>query len=158
MKRSTYMVQVAAVALLLAAFMQPAGAALPGGISGHWYNPDQSGHGITLLLIQPDFAQAVWHVYDTDGDPLTLVIEGNVSGHQIEGTAYAPRGMHFGEFDPADMEVPVWGEVAINFSSCQRAELSWDATDPAYGEGSTPLHRLAGVVGADCVLPPVETA
>ncbi len=137
---------------------QFASAALPGGISGHWYNPEQSGHGITLLLVQPDFAQAVWHVYDPDGNPLTLVVEGDVSGHAIQGTAYAPRGMRFGDFDPADKEVSVWGEVSIEFTSCSRAELSWDADDPAYGEGAMQLHRLAGIVGSDCTLPPVATA
>jgi len=143
---------------LLAAFVQTATAALPGGISGHWYNPEQSGHGITLLLVRPDFAQAVWHVYDPDGNPLTLVIEGEVSGLGIEGQVYAPRGMRFGEFDPADKEVAVWGEAAIEFSSCDRAELSWDATDPAYGEGSMPLQRLAGIAGSDCSLDPMDSA
>lgn len=147
-----------AFAALVLASMQTASAALPGGISGHWYNPDQSGHGLTLLLVRPDFAQAIWHVYDPEGNPLTLVVEGEVSGHGFQGTAYAPRGMRFGEFDPADNQVPVWGEVAVAFSSCDRAELSWDANDAEYGEGAMQLHRLAGIVGSDCTLPPVETA
>lgn len=151
-------IRVLALATLFAVSVQTASAALPGGISGHWYNPEQSGHGITLLLVQPDFAQAVWHVYDPDGNPLTLVVEGDVSGHAIEGIAYAPRGMRFGDFDPADKEVSVWGEVRIDFTSCSRAELSWDANDSEYGEGSMQLHRLAGIVGVDCALPPVATS
>lgn len=157
MRSLTRILALAAMATFFGTFMQLAPAALPGGISGSWYNPDQSGHGITLLLVQPDFAQAVWSVYDTDGNPLTLVVEGDVSGHGIEGTAYAPRGMRFGEFDPADNEVSIWGKVTIDFSSCDRAELSWDANDPGYGQGSMPLHRLAGTAGSDCMLPPVET-
>ncbi|MDZ7789146.1 MAG: hypothetical protein U5L08_01355 [Xanthomonadales bacterium] len=151
-------IRILALTTLFALSVQTASAALPGGISGHWYNPAQSGHGITLLLVQPDFAQAVWHVYDPDGNPLTLVIEGEVSGHGMQGPVYAPRGMRFGEFNPDDNEVTVWGEASIEFSSCSRAELSWDASDPAYGEGSMQLHRLAGIVGADCTLPPVATA
>lgn len=150
--------RILALATLLALSLQTASAALPGGISGHWYNPEQPGHGVTLLLVRPDFAQAVWHVYDPEGNPLTLVIEGEVSGHGMHGPVYAPRGMRFGEFDPNDNQVTVWGEAAIEFSSCSRAELSWDASDSAYGEGSMELHRLAGIVGSDCTLPPVETA
>lgn len=129
-------------------------ATLPGGISGHWYNPEQSGHGLTITLAQPDFAVVVWHVFDTEGEPMTLYIEGNVSDHRIEGTAYAPKGMRFGEFDTADLELPVWGQISLDFDSCTRADLSWDSSDPAFGSGTMPLERLAFTAGLDCSLPP----
>jgi len=132
----------------------PAQGALPGGISGHWYNSEQSGHGITLTLVDPSFAVMVWHVFDTEGNPMTLYIEGDVSGRRVDGTAYAPGGMRFGLFDPDEYEAPVWGEVTLEFDSCASAELSWDAEDPAFGSGSMPFERLAYTHGIDCSLPP----
>ncbi|NEZ02691.1 hypothetical protein G4Y73_00840 [Wenzhouxiangella sp. XN201] len=139
--------------LLLATLGQ---AALPGGISGHWYNPEQSGHGLTITLARPGFAAIIWHVYDDEGNPLTLNIEGRISGRSITGTAYAARGMEFGSFDPAALEVSVWGEVDLEFDSCVQATLHWDSPDPAFGSGSMPLERLAFTHGVDCNLPPID--
>ncbi len=65
MKR-LFQASVLASFLLLAATGQ---ASLPGGISGHWYNPDQAGHGLSITLARPEFAVVVWHVFDTDGNP-----------------------------------------------------------------------------------------
>ncbi|WP_376695628.1 hypothetical protein [Wenzhouxiangella sp. EGI_FJ10305] len=141
---------ILATALSLAS---TAPAALPGGISGHWYNPDQSGHGLSVTLANPELAIVVWHVFDTDGNPMTLYIEGEVSGRAIEGTAYAPKGMRFGMFDPANFEAPQWGEVDLEFDNCVEATLRWDSSDPAFGSGSMPLERLAFTHGLDCKPP-----
>lgn len=129
-------------------------AALPDGISGHWFNPDQSGHGITLTMVDPSFVVMVWHVFDSQGNPMTLYMEGDVSGRRIDGTAYAPTGMRFGQFDSAELELPVWGEFTFEFDSCTNAELSWYAEDPIFGSGSIPFERLAFTHGLECSLPP----
>lgn len=144
---------ILATALSLASTAQ---AALPGGISGHWYNPDQAGHGLSITLANPEFAVVVWHVFDTDGNPMTLYIEGEVSGRTIEGTAYAPKGMRFGMFDPANFEAPQWGDVDLAFDNCVEATLSWDSSDPEFGNGSMPVERLAFTHGLDCSLPPAD--
>ena len=130
-------------------------AALPSGISGPWYNSAQSGHGLSIELIEGgDRAIVIWNVYTPGGEPLNLYIEAGIDGRRMEGLAYAPRGMRFGRFDPAELALPSWGRVWLDFSSCDRATLNWSSTDANYGSGSMPLERLALLEDADCNLPP----
>ncbi|MBD8526861.1 hypothetical protein [Pseudomarimonas arenosa] len=132
----------------------PAMAKLPPGISGPWYNPAQSGHGLSVDLVAPDRAVVLWHTYDNQGGPMTLYIEGSVNGRRIEGTAYAPRGMRFGSFSAADLQLPVWGQVTLEFPSCNSAQLSWDAASNEFDDGSMTLAKLAFLDGVECRLPP----
>jgi hypothetical protein len=133
---------------LLLAFAAQAG--LPPGITGAWYNPQQSGHGLSVEIIAPDHALVVWHTFNTAGQPMTLYMDGPISGRRIDATVYAPRGMRFGAFNPAEVQLPVWGEIELEFSSCEGAELRWRALDPAFGSGSTALRRLTSINGLEC--------
>ena len=132
---------------------QLAHAYLPGSVSGPFYNPAQSGHGINIDIVDDQRAIAIWHVYDTDGDPLTLYIDGNVEGRRIVGQAYAPEGMRFGEFNKEDLQLPYWGSVDIAFDDCDHATLSWVADDLAYGDGEMSIRRLVQPIGVSCTLP-----
>ena len=142
---------IASVVLLFVSGL--ADAALPREVSGGWYNPGQSGHGVTVEIASPTGAIVYWMVYDTQGAPMPLYIEGRIVGRRIEGTAYAPRGMRFGSFDPRDVTLASWGEVDLDFGSCTTATLSWNAIDPAFGEGYIPLQRLIGLPLGSCEFP-----
>lgn len=135
----------------------PALAGMPGSMSGTWYNPTQSGHGLSLDVLSAGRAVAIWHVFDTEGQPVTLYIDGELDGRQLSGPAYAPIGMRFGRFDPAELQLPVWGQVSIVFSSCDHAQLSWHSTQAGFADGQMPLTRLAQTADQDCQLP-VENA
>ncbi|MEZ5465485.1 MAG: hypothetical protein R3F22_09750 [Lysobacteraceae bacterium] len=128
-------------------------AYLPGSISGPFYNPEQSGHGITITVANDQRAIAIWHVFDPVGEPLTLYIEGDVEGRRIVGNAYAPEGMRFGEFNPADVQLPHWGSIEIAFDDCSNATLSWDADATDYEDGEMPIRRLVQPSGVNCTLP-----
>jgi hypothetical protein len=142
-------------ALLMALAGQQAAAALPDGLAGPWYNPQQSGHGLSISLVEHGRrAVVLWHTYDRGGAPLTLYIDADTRGRELQGTAFAPRGMRFGDFDPATLDLPVWGAVRIRFDDCDHATLHWEADDPAFGRGATPITRLAHIEGLDCSLPP----
>ncbi|MEZ5465484.1 MAG: hypothetical protein R3F22_09745 [Lysobacteraceae bacterium] len=132
---------------------QFAHAYLPGSVSGPFYNPEQSGHGISITIATDQRAIAIWHVYNTEGDPLTLYIEGDVKGRRIVGQAYAPEGMRFGDFNKEDVQLPHWGSVDIAFDDCDHATLSWVADDLAYGDGEMPIRRLVQPIGVACTLP-----
>lgn len=125
-------------------------AQLPPGISGTWYNPQQSGHGLSVEILDEDRALAFWYVYDPHGNPVHLYLDGRVEGDRIEATAYAPRGMRFGSFHNPDLEMPVWGEVALHFNSCDRGVLQWDSDLSEYGSGSSEIQRLTRISGLDC--------
>ena len=128
-----------ALAALLAG---PAQAGLPLALEGSWYNPPQSGHGLTVERIDPEHALLFWHVFDPEGRPLTLYVEAALEGDRLVGTALAPMGMQFGSFDPDALELPVWGEVSLQFLDCNQAVLRYDAVAPGYGAGEIPLTRL----------------
>lgn len=127
-------------------------AQLPPGISGAWYNPEQSGHGLSVEILSESKALAFWYVYDPQGNPVHLYLDGRIEGRRIEATAYAPRGMRFGSFRREDLEMPVWGEVALDFSSCDRGLLQWDSDVSGYGSGSSEIRRLTRISGLDCEL------
>ncbi len=127
-------------------------AQLPPGISGAWYNPQQSGHGLSVEILDDNRALAFWYVYDPQGNPVHLYLDGRIEGHRIEATAYAPSGMRFGSFRTEQLQMPIWGEVAMDFSSCERGTLRWDSELAEYGSGSSEIRRLTRIAGLDCEL------
>lgn len=140
-------------AFVLCAAASSVQAGLPDELSGSWYNPAQSGHGISIEFVGSSRAVVIWHVYDPAGRPLTLYLDGQVRGRAISGPVYAPAGMRFGVFDPATVRLPAWGSASLDFTACDAAELAWQATDPAYGQGRMPMVPLVARSPA-CVLPP----
>lgn len=127
-------------------------AALPSGISGAWYNPEQSGHGLSVKILSPDRALVFWYTYDAAGNPFNLYIDGRIEGRRIEATALAPRGMRFGSFDPDELDKPAWGTVGIEFDDCNRGRLNWQADDPAFGSGGFDIMRLTSPYTQTCEL------
>ncbi len=151
MKPRSILLWLAFAGLLYAS--PPATAQLPSGISGAWYNPAQSGHGLSVELHSPTKAIVFWMVYDPDGNPVHLYIDASVQGQSLGGPAYLSRGMRFGSFDRKEHQFLHWGEVNIKFLTCRDARLSYDASGPAgegYGEGQLPLQRLLGIAGLPC--------
>lgn len=142
-----------ALALVLYAIASLAHAGLPATLAGAWYNPAQSGHGISVEFVGSSRAIVVWHVYDPAGRPLTLYLDGRVNGRSVSGPVYAPEGMRFGSFDSAAVQLPIWGSASVVFSHCDQAELLWQGNDPAYGTGQITLVPQVPKTG-ECALPP----
>lgn len=139
--------------LLAALGAGSAQAALPEGIAGPWFNPAQSGHGLSISLADRGSRGVVlWHVYDPDGAPLTVYVDARVEGRELVGPAYTPRGMRFGEFESDSIALPEWGNVRIAFDSCDAARLSWDAADARYPDGEMAIQRLARIDSLPCTL------
>lgn len=127
-------------------------AALPTGISGPWYNPAQSGHGLSIEILANNRALVFWYVYDSQGNPVHVYIEGAIVGHRIEGNAFTARGIRFGIFDPAERILSPWGSVNIEFSDCTHAKLEWNALSSEYGRGIIPIQQLTPLAGLTCSL------
>lgn len=126
---------------------------MPPGISGAWYNPAQPGHGLTVEILNPQSALLFWHVFDPDGNPVHLYIEGDLVGSEIRGRAYLGRGMRFGSFDPSEHDLQYWGRVVLDFQDCNAAHLSWVPSGPAgagFVQGEMDLVRLTAIAGLAC--------
>jgi hypothetical protein len=152
--------------LLFVATLGTASATLPPGISGAWYNPAQPGHGLSIDVLSRRRALVYWSAMDLDGQPFNLYVDARIEDQRLVGRALAPRGLRFGEWDRADLEVPEWGELRIDFAGCDDAMLSWTPDGEAgagFPAGSMALHRLTSLAGVRCDFgrpstPPVPVA
>lgn len=122
-----------------------------GGISGAWYNPEQSGHGLHIERLDDGQVALSWYTYDAEGHPLWLVATGAQRGNRIVALAFETSGGRPPPlWDEAQVDQELWGELRIEFVGCNEAELRWNAIDPAFGEGSLPIQRLTRIEGSRC--------
>jgi hypothetical protein len=141
------------MAFLLSLIASPLVNAANLGLDGAWFNPAQSGHGLTLAQATDTTMVGIWHTYDAAGNALTLYADLTLEGDVLSGTAYAPKGMRFGSFNPNDLQMPVWGEISLKVGQqCRRLTLSWQSALPTYGNGETSLVRLAGGANQTCAV------
>lgn len=140
--------------LLLTTFafllLNNAGAEVRPEYSGAWYSPDQSGHGLSIEVLDETRSVAFWYTYTQDGHPTFLLADGVNTGNEILAKVYHHEGMIWGEFDPASLQQQEWGTLGIVFHDCMSASLNWDFTMSGYGSGSLPLSRLSFIQGMGC--------
>ena len=134
--------------------------------SGAWHNPDQSGHGISVEVLDDERTIFFWHTFDQDGNPFWLLADGvNSEVHltgmfipyiRVEATAYFVEGMIWGEFDTAKKTVQEWGTIVLDFPywECNRAHMEWYPAVQGFTEGATDLVRLSSPYRLDCVISP----
>lgn len=118
--------------------------------SGAWYNKDQSGHGLSIQVLDDERTIAFWFAYTPEGHSMFLVIDGVNDHHTVTGPAYYQEGMIWGQFNPATLQSEVWGEVSIEFLGCNSAVLTWSSGMEGYGDGQVELERLTYVAGLEC--------
>jgi len=142
---------VSLVAALFSAVL-PASVVEPGH-SAAWYDPERSGEGWVLEILNDDRATVYWFTYDDDGGQRWMIGVGQVAedeeGRYIQVTELiAPRGARFGEgFDPDDVVYEVVGNATVRFDDCQMGTVNFTA----FGEsGETTLQRLSRTMGAGC--------
>ena len=133
--------------------------------SGAWYNPDQSGHGISVEFLDDERTVFFWYTYDQDGEPIWLLAQGVnseimltglfIPSIRVEATAYYYEGMIWGEFDPNTKTRQEWGTIILDFPywDCNSAHMEWHPTMEGFTHGDTDLVRLTSLYGLDCVEP-----
>lgn len=125
------------------------------GISGSWYNPEQSGHGLAIEVTENEKFVAYWYTYDFWGNPLWLIGNGDRSGNSAVVDFYYVNGMVFGEFDSDTVDSTFWGKGFFEFESCVQGTFAWESvlsyeSGEEFGDGEIPISRLAYVEGVDC--------
>lgn len=121
-------------------------------LSGSWYNPGQSGHGLMVEILDNQRAVVAWYTYDAAGAPLWLFGEGAVKGQEL----VAELGAFSGGRPPADwgqgeLQSEPWGTVTMTVHGCSAATLSWDSSHPDFASGQLELLRLSWIQGQRCV-------
>ncbi|MBS0320044.1 MAG: hypothetical protein JSR18_05850, partial [Proteobacteria bacterium] len=105
--------------------------------NGWWWNPAQSGHGVSIGQ-QGNVMFVAWFTYDTAGKPMWIIMGGPMTdGATFSGTfnrAHGPVGVALGTpYDPAKVTSEQVGTGTIVFSDLHHATLSWSL----YGKTGT---------------------
>jgi hypothetical protein len=118
-------------------------AGMPEHASGVWYNPQQSGRGVFVTRTGPNQMSLAWFTHDADGRPTWAVASGPMNSFVPQFTAAATNtvGSPLAP-GPAQLQPQPWGELSFRYLGCDRAQLSWNARDPAIVDGSIDLVRL----------------
>ena len=121
----------------------PAAPALAADYSDIWWNPSESGWGVSITQ-QHQTLFAVWYAYGADGQSSWYVLPGGawISGDTYSGTLYraasAPVSFLSGAFDPAAVTRTPVGTLALRFLNADSAVLSWSIDGVA---GAKPIAR-----------------
>ena len=129
--------------------------AVGAGFTGSWYNPQQSGHGLQVEVLDtaPPQALVTWYVFAPGGGQDWISGTGTIDGNRI--TVQALRIVGAGalfppNFDPAHVERQPWGTLTLTFSDCRNGQLAWHSSLPGYGDGVLPITRLSLPAGLTC--------
>ena len=121
------------------------------GITGFWYNAQQSGHGFDVQVPGNGNILAVWYVFDNDGNNLWLIGQGTYSGGTATLDVTATTGGKFPPaFDASKIVRSKWGTLTLSFTDCNTGSAAWVPLVPGYVSGSMSITRLSGVGGLAC--------
>ena len=121
-------------------------------ISASWFNPAESGHGISIDLMDAETAWMCWFTFDLDGNQAWICGIGSIAGDtitfdaafQIEGGAFPPN------FDPGNINEVPWGAITVKVIGCDAGTMTWTTSAPGFESGSMPIARLTDLWGVPC--------
>ena len=134
------------------------------GISGSWYDATQPGYGVHIEVLAPATAggpnrvAVAWYTYNRQGGGQRWIVgDGTVSTTNpnlvVISNALSTAGGGFPpNFNPATVVPQPFGTLTLEFSSCNNATLSFNATDPNFNSGSVNLTRLTSLANVPCSL------
>lgn len=122
--------------------------------SGSYYDPTRSGEGIFVEVLTDGRVTLIWYTFDPQGNQLWLVSNGQA---QVQGNRYTiemlypAQATRFGtHFNPAEIVLQPWGTVVLEFTGCNTAQFSYNASAAGYGSGSYNYVRLTQPNGTSC--------
>lgn len=134
-------------------------AGVGAGISGLWYDPANSGHGLVLQVSGsgdednlPYKMVVYWNVFTPQGAQLNLwgIGDVEVNGDQASVPVSTSSG---GNFPPAPMNNPPvqpFGTLDFTFAGCNTASMAVTTTRAGYANTTVPLTRLTSVLDLPC--------
>ena len=120
--------------------------------SGMWYNPEQSGHGVTIEVLSGNRILVVWYAFDLFGNQIWLVGTGDYSGNSATvDVIISEQGLFPPDFVAEDVINTVWGSLQFDFVDCNHVDFSWTPAEGIdYPTGSMRLSQLTGIDGLSC--------
>jgi hypothetical protein len=119
------------------------------GLTGHWFNPERSGEGLVLEVLDDERILMYWFTYDEVGNQRWLLDVGIIEGASVtfETLTTATNG-RFGPLMPnTGLQLNDVGTASIAFTDCNNAIFQFDA----FGQQlEFPLQRLSQTMAAGC--------
>jgi murein DD-endopeptidase MepM/ murein hydrolase activator NlpD len=120
------------------------------GLIGAWFEPATSGQGFELHWINGDIALLFFYGHHDDGENFFLLGQRNGMwdfNQEVVFDMYQTTGGRWTDFDPAQIQRPIWGQARVTFVNCESAVVELDGLD---GTQVLNLQRLGRTVGLDC--------
>ncbi len=127
--------------------------AIGSGITGSWYDPAQSGHGLVVEVLPDQRFLAAWFAFDPTGTQQAWFMgTGTYSGSTatVASVVQPVGGRWIPNFDPAAVVNRPWGTLTFTFTDCNHGRVDFSSTVPGYGGGSMNLTRLTRPAGLGC--------
>jgi hypothetical protein len=120
--------------------------------SSLWYNPEQSGHGISVYLFDDNRIIVIWYVYDNNGNPIWLFGTGVQNGDKALLDVSSKSGAMFPpNFNSKDVISNYWGQFELEFNDCNNGVFKWlPDLSTGYIKGEMDVSRLIQTTGLDC--------
>ena len=121
------------------------------GLSGSWYDPAQSGHGLFLEVLPDNRLLAGWFTFDPAGTSQAWFVGvGTYSGDTatITSVDMPTGGRWIPNFDPKSVTHNDWGALTFRFIDCNHGTVNFNS--PSFGVGTMSLTRLTRPLGLSC--------
>jgi len=124
-------------------------------LSGAWYDPQRSGEGVVLQVLESGQVVAVWYTYPATGETgeqaWLISSEGRIEADRVRfANVLRPMGGRFGAaFDASAVRNQAWGRMDLRMIDCNTLEFSYEGP-PAYGSGTRTLRRLTSLDQVGC--------
>ncbi|MBK9657630.1 MAG: FG-GAP repeat protein, partial [Rhodanobacteraceae bacterium] len=119
-------------------------------ITGIWYDPAQSGHGIFIEVLAGQQILAWWFTFDAQGKQAWFGGLGSYSGNRALINVTQTRGGRFiPNFNAANISNPSWGTLTFTFTGCNSGRVEFES-DLGFGAGTMALTRLSQPLGLAC--------
>ena len=121
------------------------------GVSGTWYDPAQSGHGLFIEVLRDNRLLAAWFAFNPAGTAQAWFVGvGTYSGDTatIASVDMPSGGRWIPNFDSSSVVHNAWGTLTFRFTDCDHGTVSFDS--PSFGVGTIGLTRLTQPLGLSC--------
>ncbi len=134
-----------------AASVTPPAFTIGNGMTGQWFDPNESGHGFGLEVLPGNVLLAEWYVFARRIGRDWIIASGPIVGNTAVLAAAQTSGGKFPpNFNPAQIENQAWGPMTFTFTDCNNGTASWQPTVAGYTAGSIPITRLTMPAGLTC--------
>jgi hypothetical protein len=131
-------------------------AAIPitSAFTGAWYDPNQSGHGLFLEVLEGNRLLAYWFTFDQFGQQTWFGGVGDIRNDlAILNVDAGTGGRWIPDFNPSTFRVLPWGTLMLQFSDCNHGRVDFTANASntgAFGYGHMDLTRITMPAGLSC--------